>query len=299
MFETTNNYGEIWLKGNSNKKPLKYEILPNGCYKVVGRKLRKDGRGRICINGKETYIHRAVYEHYYGEIPKGFVIRHLCDFGGCINIEHMELGTQKDNVQDMIKSGRTRGKVNSFEKIQPDFSFKVNNDSPFHKHMTIDVKINEVTRCWEVVNRVPTPDGYFRVADGFAHRFMYKKFHGDIPKGYVVRHKCHNRACVAPHHLVIGTPKDNVEDKVKSGRQLKGSTHGMSKLTELQAIFIRIISPLINTKENQKAGLKQEEVAEWFGLRQAYISALLYNKSWKHLPNHKEIREIVREIDVS
>ena len=39
----------------------------------------------------------------FGEIPKGMVIRHKCDNPNCCNIEHLEIGTQKDNIEDMIK----------------------------------------------------------------------------------------------------------------------------------------------------------------------------------------------------
>lgn len=34
------------------------------------------------------------------------VIRHKCDHPYCCNIEHLEIGTQLDNVRDMIKRGR-------------------------------------------------------------------------------------------------------------------------------------------------------------------------------------------------
>ena len=46
------------------------------------------------------------YEEKYGNIPKGMVIRHKCDHPYCCNIEHLEAGTQLDNVRDMIQRGR-------------------------------------------------------------------------------------------------------------------------------------------------------------------------------------------------
>jgi hypothetical protein len=41
-----------------------------------------------------------------GEIPEGMVIRHTCDNPGCINIDHLRIGTQADNVRDMYDRGR-------------------------------------------------------------------------------------------------------------------------------------------------------------------------------------------------
>jgi hypothetical protein len=47
-----------------------------------------------------------VYEHHYGPIPGGMVVMHKCDNPRCVNIEHLRLGTQKENVQDSIDKRR-------------------------------------------------------------------------------------------------------------------------------------------------------------------------------------------------
>ena len=39
---------------------------------------------------------------------KGKVVRHKCDNPRCINPEHLELGTYKDNTQDMLSRKRNR-----------------------------------------------------------------------------------------------------------------------------------------------------------------------------------------------
>lgn len=50
--------------------------------------------------------HRVVYEYYNGVIPKGMVIRHTCDNPPCCNIEHLVIGTQQENMRDMVERGR-------------------------------------------------------------------------------------------------------------------------------------------------------------------------------------------------
>ena len=50
--------------------------------------------------------HRFVYEHLVGEIPTGLQVLHSCDNRRCINPKHLFLGTQHDNVLDMISKGR-------------------------------------------------------------------------------------------------------------------------------------------------------------------------------------------------
>lgn len=39
-----------------------------------------------------------------GEIPENKLIRHLCDNPNCINPNHIEIGSQKDNMVDMKRN---------------------------------------------------------------------------------------------------------------------------------------------------------------------------------------------------
>ncbi|KKM23639.1 hypothetical protein LCGC14_1613240 [marine sediment metagenome] len=64
--------------------------------------------GRVVGAGKNMSAHRYTWIIRNGDIPEEKVICHTCDNGLCININHLFLGTQKDNVHDMIKKGRGR-----------------------------------------------------------------------------------------------------------------------------------------------------------------------------------------------
>lgn len=64
------------------------------------------GYCRIERNKKLVLHHRWVWEQHHGPIPKGLMIRHLCHNKKCINIEHLAIGTMKDNRQDDIDAGR-------------------------------------------------------------------------------------------------------------------------------------------------------------------------------------------------
>ena len=64
------------------------------------------GYGSFRINGKLTKAHRFVWEHYNGKIPKGMNILHRCDNPKCCEISHLFLGTQADNVADMVNKKR-------------------------------------------------------------------------------------------------------------------------------------------------------------------------------------------------
>lgn len=48
---------------------------------------------------KMTTAHRVEYERWVGPIPDGMVIDHLCKTRACMNVEHMEVVTQKVNAR--------------------------------------------------------------------------------------------------------------------------------------------------------------------------------------------------------
>ena len=88
---------------------LKKQVKRKGCWSWSGSKdshgygilSSRKGRG-----GSPEKAHRVSYEYYIGSIPDGIVVRHKCDNPECTNPNHLELGTQKDNVADMMKRGR-------------------------------------------------------------------------------------------------------------------------------------------------------------------------------------------------
>lgn len=87
----------------------------NGCRIWTGTTIGP-GYGRIARqeHGKRVLLlaHRAWWEAVNGPIPEGMVVRHRCDNPSCVQIGHLILGTQADNMADMADRGRanrTRG----------------------------------------------------------------------------------------------------------------------------------------------------------------------------------------------
>ncbi|HWD26282.1 MAG TPA: HNH endonuclease [Rhizomicrobium sp.] len=55
---------------------------------------------------EEAAPYREFYAHVKGAVPPGVVLRHKCDNRLCMNPNHLEPGTAKDNVDDMMRRGR-------------------------------------------------------------------------------------------------------------------------------------------------------------------------------------------------
>ena len=68
--------------------------------------------------------------------------------------------------------------------------------------------------------------GYDRFA---AHRIAWGLHYGEPPPADLdVCHHCDNPGCVNPHHLFLGTARDNMQDASRKGRLIphnKGRTH--------------------------------------------------------------------------
>lgn len=49
-------------------------------------------------DGKGTLAHRYSYEHFVGPIPEGLTIDHLCRVRRCVNPDHLEAVTLRENL---------------------------------------------------------------------------------------------------------------------------------------------------------------------------------------------------------
>jgi hypothetical protein len=77
----------------------------------------KAGYGRMRFMGTCWLAHRVAWVKAHGEIPPGMCVLHKCDNPPCVNVEHLFLGTQKDNIKDCYEKGRiSRATRNAGEK---------------------------------------------------------------------------------------------------------------------------------------------------------------------------------------
>lgn len=68
--------------------------------------LHKLGYGLMNVDGIVQKAHRVSWTIHNGAIPDGLMVLHRCDVRSCVNHNHLFLGTQTDNMQDMMAKGR-------------------------------------------------------------------------------------------------------------------------------------------------------------------------------------------------
>ena len=136
-------------------------------------------------------------------------------------------------------------------------------DPRLQEYLKDRVAISDDTQCWNWT-RHRDGNGYGR---GCMENTMFKAnraawiaFRGVLNDEHVL-HKCHNRACINPDHLYLGTHAENMRDMGEAGRVYKkqGALNHNSKLTEETVRQIRL-SHLSGKKLGQQLGVSSTAV---------------------------------------
>ena len=72
-------------------------VVVENCWQWTGR---TNGKcyGTFSDGGKRFMAHRWAYEHLRGPIPSGLTLDHLCRNRGCVNPNHLEPVTLRENI---------------------------------------------------------------------------------------------------------------------------------------------------------------------------------------------------------
>lgn len=105
---------------SGDAKPIEQRLQENsvltesGC--IEWTKCRdKDGYGRITVGSRTDssrrtmQVHVLAWTHINGSVPEGMLVCHTCDNPPCLELSHLFLGTNADNMRDMSEKGRGRG----------------------------------------------------------------------------------------------------------------------------------------------------------------------------------------------
>jgi hypothetical protein len=84
---------------------------PDGCWLwLCSRNAKGYGTFTVTRGGRRNEgAHRWAFELTYGPIGTGLCVCHRCDNPPCCNPTHLFLGTQSENLRDMVAKGRQGG----------------------------------------------------------------------------------------------------------------------------------------------------------------------------------------------
>jgi hypothetical protein len=89
----------------------------------------------------------------------------------------------------------------------------------------------------------------------------------------MLMHRCDNRPCCNPAHLLLGTAKDNIRDCVSKGR-LNPSGFAANKLTAQDVLEMRAL---------REAGWTTTALAERYGISTASVSRICLRQRWSDI----------------
>lgn len=134
----------------------------------------------------------------------------------------------------------------------------------------------QATGCWLFNGATLNEAGYGVVINEFgkpelAHRYAYRQWHGEIPKGKVIGHsaKCPHRNCISPLHLKAMTQKENIQ---MASEALSVAKRKRATPEEIKAI-----------RDEYAAGTKIYALSKKYDRSMNYISRVVSGKL--HNPN--------------
>lgn len=96
----------FWEKVDRNGPVPRHRPTLGPCWIWIAS--TSNGYGHIRNGDRGQLAHRLSWELNIGDIPKGLWVLHACDNPGCVNPNHLFLGTMQDNTADMVAKGRHR-----------------------------------------------------------------------------------------------------------------------------------------------------------------------------------------------
>ncbi len=99
----------FWVKVNKSGPAPAHAPELGPCWLWTGCIVLK--YGIAWYRGRATKAHRVAWELTIGPIPDGLKVLHRCDTPACVRTDHLFLGTQAQNVEDMERKGRGRKAV--------------------------------------------------------------------------------------------------------------------------------------------------------------------------------------------
>jgi len=113
-------------KGSGRTLEEYFKVNPvTGCWDWYGG-ISSSGYGNYAIDRKSYGAHRVVFEKYKSKIPTGMDLDHICKNRACVNPNHLEVVSRKENIRRGKNTSLTPDKVRELREY-----YKNNKTSQF------------------------------------------------------------------------------------------------------------------------------------------------------------------------
>lgn len=99
-------------------------VTDGGCWMWPGTGDTAKNYGSIRSHGRHWPAHRFVASLVHGDVT-GKQICHRCDRPGCVNPDHLWIGSREENMADMAAKGKQRGSRNAQSKLTEESAAEV------------------------------------------------------------------------------------------------------------------------------------------------------------------------------
>jgi hypothetical protein len=149
--------------------------------------------------------------------------------------------------------------------------------SPIRQRILSNITIDS-NDCWNFNNLDRCGYGRIKIAGRYlgAHKVMYILSVGDFDQTkYEMMHDCHNRSCVNPSHIRVGTHKENMNYKETKARIKESSINrirllgGSRSITRNKGFFIYNV---VGSAAGHTVLFGTTRTAEMYGFRNSSIS---------------------------
>lgn len=105
------------------------------CWEWLSNKFPK-GYGSFRVGDCNKVAHRYSWELYNKVSPGELHVLHKCDNRGCVNPNHLFLGTNQENVDDKMRKGRYKLPSSFTDRIPCEICGRPTQKATYKKHLT-------------------------------------------------------------------------------------------------------------------------------------------------------------------